>query len=160
MIASLKKESNGYTARFERMLNHSREEVWAMLTDNNQLKKWFPELQAEELKNGGKFKFDMGDGSYEEMKIIGFEEHAILEYTWGKDIVRFELNEIKGGTELNLIEKISEITDHTPRDLAGWHVCLDVICRLLEGKSLDSRSEEWETWYDEYKIATETIQTK
>lgn len=157
MKALLKKETNGYTAVFERKLQHPREEIWAMLTDNNQLKKWFPELQAEELKNGGKFKFEMGDGSFEEMEILGFEKPAILEYTWGNDIVRFELNELKGGTELILIEKISEITDHTPKDLAGWHVCLNVIGRLLDGVKNGSRKEEWTNWYEEYKAATEAI---
>ncbi|MBU8769126.1 SRPBCC family protein [Cytobacillus oceanisediminis] len=157
MKALLKKETNGYTAVFERKLKHPREEIWAMLTDNEQLKKWFPELQAEDLKNDGKFKFDMGDGSFEEMKILGYEKPAILEYSWGDDIVRFELNELKGGTELILIEKISEITDHTPRDLAGWHVCLNVIGRLLDGEKEGSRKEEWKNLYEEYKAVAEAI---
>ncbi|WP_264739475.1 SRPBCC family protein [Cytobacillus firmus] len=150
MIASIKKESNGYTAVFERTLNHPKEEVWSMLTDNSQLKKWFPELQAEELKKGGKFTFDMGDGTFEEMEILGFKEYAILEYIWGNDIVRFELQEVNGSTVLSLIEKISEITDHTPRDLAGWHVCLNVIGRLLDSREIGSRKEEWKHWYEEY----------
>ncbi|MEK3820707.1 SRPBCC domain-containing protein [Cytobacillus sp. FSL W8-0315] len=75
MKALLKKETNGYTAVFERNLKHPREEIWAMLTDNNQLKKWFPELQAEELKNGGKFKFDMGDGSRKDEWKNWYEEY-------------------------------------------------------------------------------------
>jgi uncharacterized protein YndB with AHSA1/START domain len=79
MKALLKKEINGYTAVFERKLHHPREDVWAMLTDNNQLKKWFPELRAEELKAGGKFTFDMGDGCFEDMEILGLEKPAILE---------------------------------------------------------------------------------
>ncbi|MBT2688708.1 SRPBCC family protein [Bacillus sp. ISL-47] len=158
MLALIDKNANGYTATFVRNLEHPREKVWEMLTDNNQLKKWFPELQADELKKGGAFKFDMGDGSFEEMEILGFEQLAILEYTWGDDIVRFELDEENGRTKLKLIEKINEITDHTPRDLAGWHVCLDVISRLLDGNSIGSRKEEWEKWYEEYKTAVNSVQ--
>ncbi|WP_026582292.1 SRPBCC family protein [Bacillus sp. J33] len=157
MIASLEKAENGYIAHFARKLDHPREDVWAMLTDNSCLKKWFPELHVEELKKGGKIKFDMGDGSFEEMEILGLEQLAILEYTWGDDIVRFELEEENSSTQLRLIEKITEITDHTPRDLAGWHVCLDVISRLLDGKNTVSRKEEWEKWYEEYKIAVDAV---
>lgn len=38
----------------------------------------------------------------------------------------------------------------TPRDLAGWHVCLDVIQALLDGTKIDSRKQEWEKWYPRY----------
>jgi uncharacterized protein YndB with AHSA1/START domain len=158
LLALFDKTANGYTATFVRNLDHPREKVWAMLTDNNQLKKWFPELRVDELKKGGSFKFDMGNGSFEEMEILGLEQLAILEYTWGDDIVRFELDEENGNTQLKLIEKISEITGHTPRDLAGWHVCLDVIGRLLDDNNIGSRKEEWEKWYEEYKTAVNSVQ--
>ena len=49
------------------------------------------------------------------------------------------------------------ITEHTPKDLAGWHVCLNVIQALLEGKSVDFREEEWKYWYEEYKKEIEKI---
>lgn len=40
---------------------------------------------------GGIIKFDMQDGTCEELEIIELKLHSILEYTWGEDRVRFEL---------------------------------------------------------------------
>ncbi|MCH1626865.1 SRPBCC family protein [Ferdinandcohnia quinoae] len=157
MIATIEKNNIGYIARFERYLEHSVEDVWSMLTDNDKLSKWFSELHVEELREGGTIKFDMGDGSFEEMKILELQMHSVLEYTWAEDVVRFELNPEENSCKLILIEKIKLITDHTPRDLAGWHVCLDVIQALLDGRIIESRKEEWEKWYPRYVSAVEKV---
>lgn len=53
----------GYTARFERRLKHPVEKVWASLTENDKLKKWFPELRIDDLREGGVVKFDMQNGA-------------------------------------------------------------------------------------------------
>lgn len=44
-------------------------------------------------------------------------------------------------------------TTHTPRDLAGWHICLDVFQALLDGTPMESRGGEWDEWYNSYKNA-------
>ncbi|MDQ0271434.1 SRPBCC family protein [Cytobacillus purgationiresistens] len=150
MIAEIQKAGNEYIARFERRLEHSVEQVWSMLTNNEQLSKWFAELSVEDLREGGFIKFDMGDGSYEKMEILTLKEHSVLEYTWAEDIVRFELYPDDNGCRLVMIEKIKTITSHTPRDLAGWHVCLEVIQALLDGRTIESREDEWKKWYDKY----------
>lgn len=151
MIAEITKAGSGYSVRYERNLNHNAVKVWSMLTDNNQLQKWFSELRVDELRVGGLIKFDMGDGTFEEMEILELKTNSLLEYTWGEDIVRFELEqEGEEGCQLVLIEKVKEITDHTPKDLAGWHVCLDVIEALLDGREIGSREEAWKILYQEY----------
>jgi len=150
MLAVLQQTKEGHVARFERHLKHSVEKVWAYLTENDKLKKWFSELHVDDLREGGIIKFDMQDGTFEEMKIIELQLYSVLEYTWAEDRVRFELYPEADGCRLVLIEKLNKITDHTPKDLAGWHVCLDVIKALLEGQTLDSRKREWEKWYKEY----------
>jgi uncharacterized protein YndB with AHSA1/START domain len=141
---------NGHIARFERRLKHSVEKVWSSLTENEELSKWFSELRIDDLREGGIIKFDMQDGSFEEMTILELKINSVLEYTWGEDIVRFELYPEAGGCRLVLIEKIKTITNHTPKDLAGWHVCLDVINALLDGRTIEFREEEWKNWYEEY----------
>jgi uncharacterized protein YndB with AHSA1/START domain len=150
MLAFIEKVEAGCTARFERHLEHSVQEVWSYLTENNKLQSWFPELIVDDLREGGMIKFDMQDGTFEELKILELETNSILEYTWGEDVVRFELTKEPEGCLLVLIEKINTITNHTPRDLAGWHVCLDFIKALLNGNSLESRKTEWEKWHTEY----------
>lgn len=150
MLAVIKQVPNGYTARFERYLKHSVEKVWASLTENDKLAKWFSELRVYDLREGGTIKFDMGDGTFEELAIIELQMNSVLEYTWGEDRVRFELYPKSEGCRLVLIETINKITDHTPKDLAGWHVCLDVIDALLDGKTFESRKDVWKGWYEKY----------
>lgn len=155
MLAKIEKQNQFYVATYERHFDTTVEEVWSWLTENEKLTQWFSELIVYDLRKGGVIAFNMGDGSFEKMRITDFKDSAILEFTWGdenvtKDSVRFELTPHENGCELFLIEKISEITDHTPRDLAGWHICLDVIERLMEGKSVDNRMAEWEKVYPKY----------
>lgn len=92
----------------------------------------------------------MQDGTFEEMTITALKKESILEFTWGEDQVRFELYPEKEGCRLVLIETIHTLTPHTAKDLAGWHVCLDVIAALLDGNTLDARKNEWEKWHEQY----------
>lgn len=157
MLAVIEKVDFGYTARFERHLKHSVQEVWSYLTENNKLQSWFSELIVDDLREGGIIKFDMQDGTFEELNILKLETNSLLEYTWGEDVVRFELTQDPEGCCLVLIEKIKTITKHTPRDLAGWHVCLDVINALLNGTTIESRKSEWEKWHKEYVQAIQKV---
>ncbi|RED56030.1 SRPBCC family protein [Cohnella lupini] len=149
MLATVRKSDEGYIARFERTLRHSPEEVWSYLTDNDKLDRWFSELSVDELREGGFIKFDMRDGTFEKFEILELSMNSVLEYTWGEDRVRFEIHKEQEGCRLILIEKIARITSHTPKDLAGWHVCLMVIEALLDGKAID-RDEEWPLWHERY----------
>jgi len=156
MIARIEKVDNNYLAIYERNLSHPVEEVWSYLTDNEKLQKWFSELRVVELREGGVIKFDMGDGTFDELTILDLKLNSVLEFSWWIDTVRFELSPESGGSSLRLIEKIHTITEHTPRDLAGWHVCLDVIESLLDGRSIE-RKEEWKFWYEKYVKEIEKV---
>ncbi|MET3696372.1 uncharacterized protein YndB with AHSA1/START domain [Bacillus oleivorans] len=158
MLANIEKVDNGYIARFERFLNAPVREVWSWLTENDKLSHWFSELTVDKLRPGGFILFDMQDGTFEKMEITDLDIYSVLEYTWGEDKVRFELKPESEGCHLVMIEKIEILTEHTPRDLAGWHVCLDVIQSLIEeGRPLSARKEEWQKWYPKYKQAVEGI---
>jgi len=151
MIADLKQTPNGTIARFERHWEHSVQDVWSFLTENEKLAKWFSELQVEELREGGVIRFNMPDGTFLALQILELVPYAVLEYTWAEDQVRFELYPEPNGCRLLLIETIHHITSHTPKDLAGWHVCLNVIEALLDGHTLESREDEWKAWYEKYQ---------
>ncbi|WP_163856044.1 SRPBCC family protein [Paenibacillus elgii] len=150
MLASIQQVDGGYTARFERHLKHPVDQVWSVLTDNDRLAEWFPQLRIDELREGGLIKFDMQDGTFKELKITDLAMHSVLGYTWGEDRVRFELYPEPEGCLLVLVEQLHKITGHTSKDLAGWHVCLDVIDALLSGRATGFRKEEWETWHEQY----------
>lgn len=159
MLASIQKVEGGYIARFDRPLKHSVEKVWAALTDNDKLARWMSNLQVEDLRIGGNMKFDMKDesGTFIDMKITDFQPYSVLEFDWGNDRVRFELYPKPEGCLLVLNEFISALTDHTPKDLSGWHICLDRMYAVLDGHFMDFPKGEWEKWYEKYKIAVSSI---
>lgn len=108
MLAKVERAEAGYTARFEHHWNHSVQEVWSYLTDNEKLAKWFTELHVEELREGGLIKFNMQDGTFEELTIVELKIPSVLAYTWGDDIVHFELDQEPNGCRLVLTEKLKQ----------------------------------------------------
>ncbi|MFD0617052.1 SRPBCC family protein [Paenibacillus sp. GCM10027629] len=157
MLANITPNGEGCIAEFRRILKHPIKEVWAYLTDNEKLQQWFSELRVEALREGGRILFDMQNGTFEEMTITSFEHNAVLAFTWGEDAVSFELHPAQEGTLLVMKETIHRITPHTPRDLAGWHVCLDVIASLLDGRDFGSREKVWKPLYEQYKEAMDAL---
>ncbi len=153
MIAKIEERENEYAAIFVREYHHSVASVWSWLTNNEKLAKWFSELSVAELKKGGVMKFDMGDGTFEEMEIIAVTPYKELAFMWGEERVHFYLKQEKDKCILTFVEKLTNVTPHTPKDLAGWHVCLDVIGELLDGRTVHNRKELWEGWYEKYKQA-------
>ncbi|MDR6552450.1 SRPBCC family protein [Paenibacillus qinlingensis] len=158
MIADLQPVQGGYVARYERHWPHDVKAVWSWLTENDKLTQWFPELEVEELRVGSVIHFHMPDETSIPMEILELTTHRVLAFTWDEDRVRFELQaEPDGGCLFVFSEFLHRITEHTPRDLAGWHVCLDVIEALLEGRTVTSRKEMWNAWYGEYKQLTDAV---
>lgn len=153
MIAEIQRLEQGYIACSERHIEHSVTDVWAMLTDNEKLEKWFQELRVGELCEGGFMEFDMSEGKFEQLEILEYKALAVLAFDWFGDTVRFKLSPEPKGCLLTFTEKFNIITDQTIKDLAGWHICLDVIESLLNDKPMLAREEEWKKCYEKYKQA-------
>ncbi|MFJ7928791.1 SRPBCC family protein [Peribacillus sp. NPDC096448] len=159
MQAVIEKEGNGIIARFDRLLNHSVEKVWSALTENDKLEKWMSNLEMKDLRKDGTIKFNFNDGSGKsfDMKIRDFQESAVLDFEWGDGWVRFEVSPEKDGCSLVLKESITPVNDHTAKDLAGWHICLDMFSDLLDGHRQDFPMDEWEKWHKEYTAAVKRM---
>ena len=111
MYATIKKQNESTIAEFNRTIPHPIESVWRMLTVNEQLQKWFPQLEIEQLRPDGKIRFDFGNGSYEEMTILEVSEPTSFAFSWDKNTMRFELSEtVDRQTALKLSEDIVEVT--------------------------------------------------
>ena len=149
MIAKIERFENGYLVRYERQLNHAVEAAWVMLTENEQLTRWFKELSVGELREGGFMRFSMPEVIEQELEISELIPLSLLEFDWFGDVIRFELYPNDDGCVLILKEKLNSITEQTKKDVAGWHVCLDVIQALLDGNPIQ-RDEEWKKWYEKY----------
>ncbi|MES5955178.1 SRPBCC family protein [Bacillus fungorum] len=151
MIAEIGKLTDGYIVKFERQFAYTIEEIWSVLTENSKLKKWISNLQIESLKTGGIIKFDIMGGSFITIDILECKLNSVLEFTWDKDWVRFEIHKEENGSLLLLKEFIRELTDYTPKDIAGWHICLDLFSVVLEGEEIEFSKDEWERWFEIYK---------
>jgi len=152
MLAVVEKKGDGYIATYNRPLNHSVEKVWATLTKNDKLQKWMSNLEVVDLRKGGTIKFNMNDGTGNsfDISILDFEEQSYLQYEWGEGWVQFELSPKDDGCLLVLKEYIPRLSDHTPKDLSGWHVCLVMFSAVLEGQYMNFPKGEWEKWYEKY----------
>lgn len=152
MLAVVEKFEDGYIATYNRPLHHSVDKVWSALTENAKLEKWMSNLQVIDLQKGGTIKFNMNDGTgkYLDISILDYKELSYLQYEWGEGWVRFELYPKDDGCLLILKEYIPTLSDHTSKDLAGWHVCLDMFSTLLDGQYMDFPMDEWEKWHEKY----------
>ncbi|SHF26040.1 Uncharacterized conserved protein YndB, AHSA1/START domain [Seinonella peptonophila] len=161
MLAVVKKVKDGYIATYKRQLNHSIGKVWASLTENDKLEKWMSNLQVVDLQKGGTIKFNFNDGSGNsfDIMIMDYKEHSYIQYEWGEGWVRFELYPKDDGCLLVLKEFIPTLSDHTSKDLAGWHACLDMFSNLLEGQFIDFPKDKWKTWYENYQRVLQKVES-
>jgi hypothetical protein len=73
-----------------------------------------------------------------------------LEFSWGTDVLRFELAQAGGGTRLTLIDRIDQ-KGKAARDAAGWHECLDRLEHALAGTTPRPPGEVWKEVQSQYK---------
>ena len=133
--ARIEKDGENWTLVLVRELRHSPEKVWKALTDPAQLREWAPfEADANLGKAGATVKLTTVGAPkphVTETKVTRADAAKVLEYAWGGNEVRWELETLGGGTRLTLWAKIDR--RFISMGAAGWHVCLDVLDRLLDG---------------------------
>ena len=101
-------ENQGVSVQFSGVFNLPKEQVWSLLTENDKLQSWYPELEFQGLETGASLKFNYKTGGHEDMMVLDVEPHAYLSFTWDLNIITFELHEYI----VNLPDKI-QITDIT-----------------------------------------------
>jgi len=69
-----------------------------------------------------------------ENRVTRAEAPKLLEYTWGGNELRWELEPLGGGTRLTLWHNIDR--RFISWGAAGWHICIDVLDRLLGGEPI------------------------
>jgi uncharacterized protein YndB with AHSA1/START domain len=124
-----------WTLIFVRVLPHPAEKVWAALTDPGRLDRWAPFAAARDLSHPGDTTLTMVDGPDRTdiaATVLRADAPALLEYTWGDDLLRWELAPDDGGTRLTLRHTFAK-RDEAPMFAAGWHLCTAVLARLLDG---------------------------
>jgi uncharacterized protein YndB with AHSA1/START domain len=118
-----------------RELRHSPEKVWLAITDPEHLREWAPFDADKSLATAGVnvklTTVNAPQTHITETRIMRAEAPHFLEYMWGANPMRWELEPIPGGTRLTLSTAINR--NFITMGAAGWHVCLDVLDHLLAG---------------------------
>lgn len=71
-----------WIATFTNSHGYSAKQVWEVLTNEDYVNKWHPELRMHDLRDGGNIIFDFGDGRFHELPIREFKEDKILGSDW------------------------------------------------------------------------------
>ena len=136
--AEVQKDAEKWTLVLVRELHHSPENVWQALTDPKQLREWAPFDADRGLDTvGTAVKLTTAGAPKPQVSqttVTRAEARKVLEYTWDGNEIRWELEPLDGGTRLTLWHNIDR--GFISMGAAGWHICLDVLDRLLNGNPI------------------------
>jgi len=126
--AQVRKDGEKWTLILVRELRHSPERVWQALTDPEHLREWAPFDVDGSLGAVGTVKLTwVGRPTPLETTVTRADAPEMLEY----GDIRWELEASGGGTRLTLWHNIDR--RFISWGAAGWHICFDVLDRLLNG---------------------------
>jgi uncharacterized protein YndB with AHSA1/START domain len=126
--AQVLKEGEKWTLILVRELRHSPEKVWQALTDPVHLREWAPFEPDGSLGTVGTVKLTwVGTSQVLETRVTQADAARVLEC----GDMRWELEPLGTGTRLTLWHSIDR--RFISWGAAGWHICLDVLDRLLAG---------------------------
>jgi uncharacterized protein YndB with AHSA1/START domain len=137
---------------FTRSLKHAPEKVWRALTETDQLAEWFPDGPPRgKFVEGETVQFGVSDDREGfEGTVVTVDPPRLLEYTWGGDTLRFELQPDGDGTVLTFTDTFDEY-GKAARDGAGWHACLDMLGHALDGtRPAGDNGSNWREVYAGY----------
>ena len=131
--ADVRKDGENWTLILVRELRHSPDKVWQALTDPAHLREWAPfDADGSMDTVGATVKLTTVGAPtphVTETRVTGADAPKVLEYNWGGAYIRWELEAFDRGTHLTLWHNIDR--RFISMGAAGWHICLDVLDRLL-----------------------------
>jgi uncharacterized protein YndB with AHSA1/START domain len=136
--AEVQKDGEKWTLILVRELRHSPEKVWQALTDPVHLREWAPfEADASLGAVGTTVKLTTVGAPTKQVSetiVTRADAPKVLEYNWGGSDIRWKLEAFGDGTRLTLWHNIDR--RFISMGAAGWHICFDVLDRLLGGTPL------------------------
>jgi uncharacterized protein YndB with AHSA1/START domain len=156
--AAVQKDGETWTLVLVRELRHPPAMVWEALTDPAQLSEWAPFDADRNLGAVGPAKLTAVGAPkpvVSETQVKRADPARVLEFSWGGQDIRWELEPVAGGgTRLTLWHNIER--GFISWGAAGWHICLDVLDRSLAGEPLgrivgaEATRFDWERLTAEY----------
>jgi uncharacterized protein YndB with AHSA1/START domain len=155
--AKVRKDGEKWTLVLVRELRHSPEKVWKALTDPASLREWAPFDADRSLAAVGPVKLStVGTPAPQvsQTQVTRAEAPRLLEYRWGDNDMRWQLEPLGDGTRLTLWHNINR--GFIAMGAAGWHICLDVLERLVADEPIgrivggEAMKFGWPRLNDEY----------
>jgi uncharacterized protein YndB with AHSA1/START domain len=155
--AEVRKDGEKWTLVLVRELRHSPEKVWKALTDPASLREWAPFDADRSLAAVGPVRLStVGTPAPQvsETQVTRAEAPNLLEYRWGDNDMRWQLEPLGDGTRLTLWHNIDR--GFIAMGAAGWHICLDVLDRLVADEPIgrivggEAMKFGWPRLNDEY----------
>jgi uncharacterized protein YndB with AHSA1/START domain len=135
--ADVRKDGDHWTLVLVRELRHPPAKVWQALTDPEHLREWAPFDSDRNLATVGTATLTTVGAPtphVTEARIKRADAPRALEFNWGGQDIRWELEPLSGGTRLTLWHNIDR--RFIAMGAAGWHICFDVLERLLAGEAI------------------------
>jgi uncharacterized protein YndB with AHSA1/START domain len=131
-------QGESWTFVLAKQLRHPPEKVWLALTDPAHLREWAPfdaDGKLDQTANTVKLTTVGTPQPYvSETKVTRADAPHLLEYSWGGNALKWELEDYAGGTRLTLWASIDR--RYIAMGAAGWQICLDVLDHHLAGAPL------------------------
>jgi uncharacterized protein YndB with AHSA1/START domain len=136
--AEVRKHGDKWTLVLVRDLAHPPERVWRALTDPTHLREWAPFDADRNLDSVGVAKLSTVGAPtplVSETEVKRADAPKLLEFRWGEQDIRWQLEPLAdSGTRLTLWHNINR--GFISMGAAGWHICFDVLDRLLAGQPI------------------------
>ncbi len=146
--ARVEKDGEQWTLILERELRHAPERVWQALTEPAHLREWAPFDADGNLAEPGPVQLTwVGTGRTIVAKVTRAEAPRVLELgdmRWELERVSRRGSGTGSGTRLRLWHRIDR--RFIAWGAAGWHICFDVLDRLLSGTPIGRMAAGGEGW--------------
>jgi uncharacterized protein YndB with AHSA1/START domain len=148
--------------RFERRYRHPVERVWRAISDPTEMARWFPSNVEGDRAVGAELRFvddtqraagreagepTRADGPMFRGAVVVYDPPKVFSFTWGGELLRFELLPEGEDTVLVFIHLLSH-PSVAARNGAGWHECLAALDDLLGSPA--GETSDWRAVYDDY----------
>jgi hypothetical protein len=133
------KDATSVQQELKTLIDADKQTIFHLLATTEGITKWFPQLSIEDEQ----VLFDLGDGSFEKMRLLDYQTNDHISYEWAAGKIHFQLDDVEQGTQLILKEALPNDFKAFPEDFTGWYVQMKNVKNTAEnGEPIKFDKEE------------------
>lgn len=129
-----------HTIEIEREVKQPSDRVWSALTSEKEIETWMEYPTSFEAKLGGKVLINFSEDDPLKGVVCEFEAPKTIAFTWNNSIIRWQLENVKGGTLIKLGHYGVE-QQFLVGVAAGWQCFVDNLDNYVNGEKFVDRYE-------------------